>query len=95
MVFQVFNVFLHLTVLESITLDPILEKKLPKSAAEKRGCKLLACVGLLEKKDQYPTRLSGSQKQRLTIVRALVTEPDVTLFDKPMINQGKKLEQKL
>lgn len=83
MVFQLFNVFPHLTVLDNITLAPILEKKLPKQEAEKRACELLKRVGLLDKKDEYPNKLSGGQKQRLAIVRALAMEPKVMLFDEP------------
>ncbi len=83
MVFQLFNVFPHLTVLNNITLTPILEKKIPKAEAERQACDLLERVGLLDKRDEYPTRLSGGQKQRLAIVRALAMEPDVMLFDEP------------
>jgi len=83
MVFQLFNVFPHLTVLDNITLAPILEKKIPKADAEKQACELLERVGLLDKRCEYPTRLSGGQKQRLAIVRALAMEPDVILFDEP------------
>ncbi|MEL7647516.1 MAG: amino acid ABC transporter ATP-binding protein [Sedimentibacter sp.] len=83
MVFQLFNVFPHLTVMENITLAPILEKKVPKVEAEKQACELLDRVGLLDKKHEYPTKLSGGQKQRLAIVRALAMEPDVILFDEP------------
>lgn len=83
MVFQLFNVFPHLTVLENITLAPILEKKVPRQEAEKMAMELLMRVGLADKKDEYPTRLSGGQKQRLAIVRALAMEPDVMLFDEP------------
>ena len=83
MVFQLFNVFPHLTVLENITLAPILEKKLSKDEAEKAACDLLSRVGLLDKKDEYPARLSGGQKQRLAIVRTLAMNPDVILFDEP------------
>ena len=83
MVFQLFNVFPHLTVLNNITLTPTLEKKIPKAEAERQACDLLERVGLLDKRDEYPTRLSGGQKQRLAIVRALAMEPDVMLFDEP------------
>ena len=83
MVFQHFNVFPHLSVLENITLAPVLEKGVSKQDAEKKALELLERVGLLEKKDEYPTRLSGGQKQRLAIVRALAMEPDVMLFDEP------------
>ena len=83
MVFQHFNVFPHLTVLENITITPTLELKMPKEEAEKLGCELLAKVGLQDKKDEYPRKLSGGQKQRLAIVRALAMHPDVILFDEP------------
>lgn len=83
MVFQSFNVFPHLTVLENITLTPILEKKTPKEEADKDASELLRRVGLYDKKNEYPTRLSGGQKQRLAIVRALAMKPDVMLFDEP------------
>ena len=83
MVFQHFNVFPHLTVLENITITPTLELKMPKEEAEKLGCELLAKVGLLDKKDEYPRKLSCGQKQSLAIVRALAMHPDVILFDEP------------
>lgn len=83
MIFQHFNVFPHLTVLENITLAPKLELKLPKEEAEKQACTLLEKVGLLDKKDEYPKKLSGGQKQRLAIVRALAMNPDVILMDEP------------
>lgn len=83
MVFQSFNVFPHLKVIDNITITPMLEKKVPKAEAEKKACELLERVGLLEKKDEYPNKLSGGQKQRLAIVRALAMEPDVMLFDEP------------
>ncbi len=83
MVFQHFHVFPHLTVLENITITPILELKMPKKEAEQLGCELLKRVGLLSKKDMYPRNLSGGQKQRLAIVRAMAMKPDVILFDEP------------
>lgn len=83
MVFQHFNVFPNMTVLENITLAPVLEKKVPKEQAQEEAEELLKKVGLLEKKDEYPRKLSGGQKQRLAIVRAMDMKPDVILFDEP------------
>ena len=83
MVFQNFNVFPHMTVLENITLTPVLELKVPQKQATEQAEALLARVGLLDKRDVYPRQLSGGQKQRLAIVRALAMEPDVMLFDEP------------
>ena len=83
MVFQHFNVFPHLTVLENITIAPMLEKKIPKAEAEAKALDLLKQVGLSDKAGEYPRRLSGGQKQRLAIVRALAMEPKVILFDEP------------
>lgn len=83
MIFQHFNVFPHLTVLENITITPTLELGISKEEAEKTACALLDKVGLLSKKDEYPKKLSGGQKQRLAIVRALAMNPDVILCDEP------------
>ena len=83
MVFQNFNVFPNMTVLENITLAPILEKKIPKAQAEEEAMALLRRVGLAEKANEYPRKLSGGQKQRLAIVRALAMHPEVMLFDEP------------
>ncbi|MDO4192364.1 MAG: amino acid ABC transporter ATP-binding protein [Erysipelotrichaceae bacterium] len=83
MVFQQFNVFPHLSVMDNITLAPVLEKKIPKDQAEKEAMELLRTVGLDDKANEYPRKLSGGQKQRLAIVRAMAMHPDVMLFDEP------------
>ncbi|MBR2788986.1 MAG: amino acid ABC transporter ATP-binding protein [Erysipelotrichaceae bacterium] len=83
MVFQQFNVFPHLTVMENITLAPTLEKKVPLEKAKEKAMELLKQVGLEDKANEYPRKLSGGQKQRLAIVRAMAMEPDVMLFDEP------------
>lgn len=83
MVFQQFNVFPHLSVMDNITLAPVLEKKIPKDQAEKEALELLRTVGLDDKAYEYPRKLSGGQKQRLAIVRAMAMHPDVMLFDEP------------
>ena len=83
MVFQHFNVFPNLTVLENVTLAPILEKKVPKDQAKEEAMALLRRVGLGDKANEYPRKLSGGQKQRLAIVRAMAMKPEVMLFDEP------------
>jgi len=83
MVFQQFNLFPHLTVIDNITVAPIRVQKRTKQEAVDRGMILLKRVGLLEKCDVYPGQLSGGQQQRIAIARALCMEPEVMLFDEP------------
>ena len=83
MVFQHFNLFPHLTILDNITLAPRLVRRLPREQAEKKAMELLEVVGLAEKAKAYPQQLSGGQKQRVAIVRSLAMEPKVMLFDEP------------
>ena len=83
MVFQSFNLFPHLTVIENITLAPITLKKMTKELAEEKAVQLLKKVGLSEKGSVYPSSLSGGQKQRVAIARALAMEPEAILFDEP------------
>ena len=83
MVFQHFNLFPHMTILDNMTLAPIQVKHMKKADAEKKAQELLARVGLADRADAYPIQLSGGQKQRVAIVRALMMEPDVMLFDEP------------
>lgn len=83
MVFQHFNLFPHMTILENMTLAPIKVKKMSKAQAEEKALALLDRVGLKERANDYPIQLSGGQKQRVAIVRALAMEPDVMLFDEP------------
>ena len=83
MVFQHFNLFPNMTVLDNLTLSPIMVKKESKEEAEKYALSLLEKVGLLDKANSYPTQLSGGQKQRIAIARALAMKPDVILFDEP------------
>ena len=83
MVFQHFNLFPHKTVLDNMTIAPVLVKKADKAEAEVKAKELLRRVGLEDRAGAYPAQLSGGQKQRVAIVRALAMEPDVMLFDEP------------
>ncbi|MGL5878667.1 MAG: amino acid ABC transporter ATP-binding protein [Xenococcaceae cyanobacterium] len=83
MVFQHFNLFPHMTVLDNVTYAPIKVKQVPKNTAREAGMELLEKVGLVEKAKVYPSKLSGGQKQRVAIARALAMKPEVMLFDEP------------
>ena len=83
MVFQHFNLFPHMTILQNMTLAPVQVKGVPQAEAEKKARELLERVGLGDRAGAYPIQLSGGQKQRVAIVRALAMEPDVMLFDEP------------
>ena len=83
MVFQHFNLFPHMTILDNMTLAPMKVKGVSKEEAEKKALELLERVGLADRAGAYPIQLSGGQKQRVAIVRALAMEPEVMLFDEP------------
>jgi general L-amino acid transport system ATP-binding protein len=83
MVFQQFNLFPHLTVMQNITLAPIQVRKWPRDKAEEVGAELLRRVGIPEQADKYPGQLSGGQQQRVAIARALAMQPKIMLFDEP------------
>ena len=83
MVFQHFNLFPHLTIMQNITLAPVHLKMKTQAQAEEEGRKLLTRIGLLDKADTYPDMLSGGQRQRIAIVRSLMMHPEVMLFDEP------------
>ena len=83
MVFQHFNLFPHMTILDNMTLAPIHLLKKTKAEAEEKAMQLLGRVGLADRANAYPSQLSGGQKQRIAIVRALAMEPEVMLFDEP------------
>ena len=83
MVFQQFNLFPHMTILDNLTCAPVMLKKLTKTEAEAKAMDLLERVGLADRAKDYPNQLSGGQKQRVAIVRALCMDPEVMLFDEP------------
>lgn len=83
MVFQHFNLFNNLNIIDNLTLAPVQLKKCSKAEATERAKKMLAKVGLSDKAESYPSQLSGGQKQRVAIARALCMEPDIMLFDEP------------
>lgn len=83
MVFQQFNLFPHLTVIDNITLSPVKLKLMNEVTARKKALELLNTINLKDKAEHYPNELSGGQKQRVAIIRTLIMEPDIILFDEP------------
>lgn len=83
MVFQQFNLFPHMSIMENLTCAPVMLKKMTKEQSQKKALELLGKVGLQDRAQDYPRQLSGGQQQRVAIVRALCMEPDVMLFDEP------------
>ena len=83
MVFQQFNLFPHMTILDNLTTAPVMLKKRTKQQAQEKALEMLARVGLADRAKDYPSQLSGGQQQRVAICRALCMEPDVMLFDEP------------
>lgn len=83
MVFQNFNLFSNMTILDNMTAAPVNVRKIPRAEAEERALALLERVGLKDKASEYPVRLSGGQQQRVAIARALAMDPDILLFDEP------------
>jgi glutamate transport system ATP-binding protein len=83
MVFQSFNLFAHMTVLDNVTLGPVKVRRMKDGAARERAMRLLERVGVADQRDKYPAQLSGGQQQRVAIARALAMEPKVMLFDEP------------
>ena len=83
MVFQAFNLFPHLKVIDNVTIGAIRVKKIPKDEAIEKGMEILRKVGVAEKRDEYPASLSGGQQQRVGIARALAMDPKIMLFDEP------------